>query len=763
MKLTLRQQTAVMAADGILLFLGLYGTLFSFLSAFRLAVNFTPLILSCLLAALAGLFVFSLPKLKYRLPLASVWLLWLGWMVWRNWESVTFSALAWAQTVGEVFARKLGGLNPPNLYPALAAFGVTDRAEMLEKITLFAIFITALLGLWLGFAVVRRRSFWLGLLFTFPVLLAPLCITVTPDWLPLTVLLLFWCATLLTRLPGRQDPYGGAKFTLILLPLAALFLTGLRLALPQKDYRQNAWANGARLELISRFTALGQNIVDGNLGSGLIGGSVEVDLTQAGPLRYTGKTVLRVESETTGHIYLRGFSSATYTEKGWEQLDEDTYKAMREGWETEGPNYLSYFPGMGEDFQPLNFPALADSASPSHCFTIESIGAATPYVFTPYQLSTTPDRMSGAEFVGDSYLARGTGIWRYVLYAKDKSNPEHGAFLTGEAALAERAYRDFAYEHYTQIPAHLQETLRTTVINLGQTIIETHESEILYGSGLPGASLSRLDAAKAVADYLSDIAVYDAETPRAPLGEDFVEYFLTQSGRGYCMHFASAATLILRSMGVPARYVSGYTADVKAGQSVPVPDQNAHAWVEVYCDGYGWQPVEVTPGFSGNFPWSNTQAAAPSPTPTPSQSQAPSPTPSQAPHLPTPGADETDGFSLDLRPLLALAAAVLLVQLIRIRRQWMAKRRRLRFAQSDTNRAVISMYLYDQKLLRYHPGEEMSPIVHALGEKAKFSLHTLTEDERRQVYTYTAGLATRTDALSGFWRRLVFRYLLCLY
>ena len=56
------------------------------------------------------------------------------------------------------------------------------------------------------------------------------------------------------------------------------------------------------------------------------------------------------------------------------------------------------------------------------------------------------------------------------------------------------------------------------------------------------------------------------------------------------MHFASAATLLLRWMGIPARYVAGYVADVPASGHVRVPDSAAHAWVEVYIEGYGWEP-----------------------------------------------------------------------------------------------------------------------------------------------------------------------------
>ena len=77
------------------------------------------------------------------------------------------------------------------------------------------------------------------------------------------------------------------------------------------------------------------------------------------------------------------------------------------------------------------------------------------------------------------------------------------------------------------------------------------------------------------------------------------------------MHFASAAALLLRELGVPARYVSGYmvnralfeVADDTSAHAT-VTDYTAHAWVEVYLDYIGWIPLEVTPGYnnSNEFP-----------------------------------------------------------------------------------------------------------------------------------------------------------------
>ena len=67
------------------------------------------------------------------------------------------------------------------------------------------------------------------------------------------------------------------------------------------------------------------------------------------------------------------------------------------------------------------------------------------------------------------------------------------------------------------------------------------------------------------------------------------------------MHFASAGALILQSLGVPARYASGYVVEPSAfhkekkGYQADVPDYNAHAWVEIYLENIGWVPVEMTP------------------------------------------------------------------------------------------------------------------------------------------------------------------------
>ncbi len=107
---------------------------------------------------------------------------------------------------------------------------------------------------------------------------------------------------------------------------------------------------------------------------------------------------------------------------------------------------------------------------------------------------------------------------------------------------------------------------------------------------------------EAVADYIRYAADYDLKyDPALDQEDNVVIAFLEDYRRGVCRHYASAATLLFRSLGVPARYVSGYAPRMRAGEEIPVYAEQGHAWVEVYIDSFGWRPVEVTPSDEDNM------------------------------------------------------------------------------------------------------------------------------------------------------------------
>lgn len=97
--------------------------------------------------------------------------------------------------------------------------------------------------------------------------------------------------------------------------------------------------------------------------------------------------------------------------------------------------------------------------------------------------------------------------------------------------------------------------------------------------------------------YVENSAIYDLDTPRMDSEhQDFARWFLNESDTGYCVHFATAATVLLRGAGIPARYVEGYMVTCGAGEDVVVSSLNAHAWAEYYDSSLRlWKILEATP------------------------------------------------------------------------------------------------------------------------------------------------------------------------
>ena len=118
--------------------------------------------------------------------------------------------------------------------------------------------------------------------------------------------------------------------------------------------------------------------------------------------------------------------------------------------------------------------------------------------------------------------------------------------------------------------------------------------------------------AQRIAKYLSENMVYTL-TPTLPETEDemsSVERFLFVTKEGYCVQYATSATLLLRAAGIPARYVEGYIApkfarneaeDRTGSYICTVRDYNAHAWCEIYLPNYGWLTTEVTTPYYGEM------------------------------------------------------------------------------------------------------------------------------------------------------------------
>ena len=113
------------------------------------------------------------------------------------------------------------------------------------------------------------------------------------------------------------------------------------------------------------------------------------------------------------------------------------------------------------------------------------------------------------------------------------------------------------------------------------------------------------DKCKVIENYLRQYsystATDDKNTGVFDLGNSrgmsqMADTFLFETGSGYCVHFASSMTMLLRLSGIPARVVTGYryVFPFEREDSYKVSSTNAHAWPEAYIENVGWIPFEPT-------------------------------------------------------------------------------------------------------------------------------------------------------------------------
>ncbi len=148
-----------------------------------------------------------------------------------------------------------------------------------------------------------------------------------------------------------------------------------------------------------------------------------------------------------------------------------------------------------------------------------------------------------------------------------------------ELQLAGDDYPTFITDHYLQLPV----TLPARVRDLAERITEDAETP--------------LDKALAIENYLRSQGgfEYSQDIDSPPPNVDGVDWFLFETKTGYSDYFGSAMTVMLRSVGVPARMAAGYAPGVLdiTGRWA-VRDSDSHGWTQAYFPGHGWIDFEPT-------------------------------------------------------------------------------------------------------------------------------------------------------------------------
>lgn len=155
---------------------------------------------------------------------------------------------------------------------------------------------------------------------------------------------------------------------------------------------------------------------------------------------------------------------------------------------------------------------------------------------------------------------------------------------------------------YTQLPESLPQRVKDLAVNL------TNDKD------------SRYDKVLAIENYFTDNSfVYETTNVLFPAkNQDYVDQFLFDTKSGYCNNFSTSMIVLLRSAGIPARWVKGFTegtlentiAGAEGENVYKIANNNAHSWVEVYFPEYGWIPFEPTKGFTNPYNFINNTPAS---------------------------------------------------------------------------------------------------------------------------------------------------------
>lgn len=263
-----------------------------------------------------------------------------------------------------------------------------------------------------------------------------------------------------------------------------------------------------------------------------------------------------------------------------------------------------------------------------------------------------------------------------------------------------------------------------------------------------------------VASFVQSRAVYDRTGTTMDESEsDFALWFLEEGERGYCVHFATAATVLLRAAGIPARYVTGYRVEAQAGQPVQVTSDDAHAWVEYYnYRTWGWYVLEATPASLEDLTAPTTAPTEQTTTQTATQpvpvtaTQAPTETePTEAPVQPT---EERKQFPMWIPlTLLGTGFVVLLAEMQRLVRIELRKKKQQKGTSNQRALTCNREIWLLSRLARRKVPEELEELT----EKAMYSQHTLTAEELRQFATFQTA-CRKALRKAPWWKKLVYRY-----
>ena len=423
----------------------------------------------------------------------------------------------------------------------------------------------------------------------------------------------------ISQTPGERAQTARPKTLLFRALIVALALTLLAFSLtpPERKTLQEAEQMAdelrRRVEDLFFFTASRNMFTLSSQGYQPMG-----DRGLGGKPDISWQPVLNVK--TSERLYLRGTALDTYTGRSW----HDTLSNQRYGWMSPG------YAGLRRELFNEDLPGTERVEKRSASITMLTEMPST--LFVPQrlkELSPGPNMVayfnaSSEVFItrdlknGDSYA------FQYEPYVAGEARTDS---LAAKLSSLGRQPLPALPPEFTSLPKHL----------------EPHGIVAQLARDIVGGESDPYRQAQLLKQHLKTHYAYTTDVPWAPENQDFAAHFLFDQKAGYCTYFATAMTVLARSVGLPARYVEGFLAKPEGTDSLTLTGMNAHAWTEVYIPGMGWVIFDATAGDGSSQnpggdqpPPPQPPSPSPSPSPSPEPSDEPSPEPEQQPEEATP-------------------------------------------------------------------------------------------------------------------------------
>lgn len=334
---------------------------------------------------------------------------------------------------------------------------------------------------------------------------------------------------------------------------------------------------------------------------------------------YTGEPVLKISGTVNdmNGMYLKGYVGDVYEDNQWSSRQDGEYQTELKELTDAGRSPDNWHMWLRNNFSGEQSGGAADYWATA-MLRIRNVGLGYGNYVVPYLPTTaflaeedgkTQIGSPGVDYSIEYYL-----VFPYAL----RSDFLKGTYSLGDSAswktheAAWRQLEQFAKKYYLQVPDSL-----SGVCNEFKQYLNNNNK--LYDRYVAGQA-SVQDILKFVKMYITKDTEYTLSPGETPSGRETIEYFLKENKKGYCTYYATAAAVLLRSVGIPTRYVEGMHISpeelaeaTEHNKEIMVPDSDAHAWIEVFDQKYGFVPVEVTPGVGEDsmIPSSDTQEEDP--------------------------------------------------------------------------------------------------------------------------------------------------------